>query len=55
MVRNKLIIDVAPITGNKPAIIPIVIDKASLSADRPASGIKRKGIRIFFVKVSTIL
>ena len=41
---------VAPITGNSPAIIPMVTEKASFSAVNPSSGINRNGISILFLR-----
>jgi len=46
---------VAPITGNNPEKIPMVIEKASFSGVNPSLGSSRNGIRTLFLKGSSIL
>lgn len=43
-----------PTTGNTPAIIPMVTEKASFSGDNPFLGKSLKGIRILFLMDSKI-
>ena len=42
---------VVPITGNIPAIIPMVTENARLSAVSPSLGIRRNGISILFLRL----
>jgi hypothetical protein len=42
---SKLTALVNPMTGNDPPIMPIVMDNASFSEERPSLGIILKGIR----------